>query len=195
MKNKNIKYSEKGFTLLEMIIALAIFTIVALVAVGALLKIMDANAKSLSLKTTINNVNFALESISREMRVGSDYYCNDTANMTINDGNYSPGCAGVIDDNDWFIAFRSSKRNDDCNLIYAYKLANGIVSKAQQEDCNDSINNNSFQPLLSSDIVIENSIVEVDDKKVFLYLKGYSGTRARDRSDFEIQTSVSQRIR
>jgi prepilin-type N-terminal cleavage/methylation domain-containing protein len=50
--NKNIskKSLQKGFTLIEMIISLAIFTVVALVAVGALVKVMDANRKSINLK-------------------------------------------------------------------------------------------------------------------------------------------------
>ena len=71
-KNKN---NNKGFTLIEMIVSIAIFMIVALVAVGAFLKIIDLNNKSHTLKDSINNINFALDLMSRELRVGSNYYC------------------------------------------------------------------------------------------------------------------------
>ena len=87
LKNKKRISSQKkiagGFTLVEMIVSVAIFTIVAFVAVGALLKVIDANKKSQSLKTSINNLNFALESLSREMRVGSNYTCISVSSVTV----------------------------------------------------------------------------------------------------------------
>jgi len=65
MKNfsKNIKTS-RGFTLLEMIVAIGIFTIVMLMATSALVTIIGANRKVQSQQVAINNLNFALESKS-----------------------------------------------------------------------------------------------------------------------------------
>ena len=65
MKRKN---ENKGFTLIEMIMSVAVFTVVALIAAGALLAIADANRKAQAFKSVVNNLNFALESVARNLR-------------------------------------------------------------------------------------------------------------------------------
>jgi hypothetical protein len=46
------------------------------VVAGALLTIVEANRKGLAQQGVINNLNFALESMSRALRVGSVYHCD-----------------------------------------------------------------------------------------------------------------------
>ena len=188
---------KRGFTLIEIIVSLAIFTIVALVAVGALLRIMDANKKSITLKTTINNMNFALESISREMRVGSSYHCANNTE-TIDEDMDEQSCINGLT-TDWTVAFRSSKTAPDgadtCNLIYAYRYENYTLKKAQQTDCSSSLD---FTPLISPDISIDSAIIKVDNisqPRVFLLLKGHNGEREREKTTFALQTTISQRIK
>jgi prepilin-type N-terminal cleavage/methylation domain-containing protein len=87
------KTSQKGFTLIEMVVAIMIFVMVAMVALGALIKIVDANRKSISMKNSITNLNFALESMTRELRVGSDYNCYSfrATPLTLTTANGCPG--------------------------------------------------------------------------------------------------------
>jgi len=65
--------NRNGFTIIEMIMAVAVFTVVSLIATGALLAIADANKKAQTFKSVVNNVNFALESMARNLRTGSNY--------------------------------------------------------------------------------------------------------------------------
>ncbi len=200
------KSSQKGFTLVEIIVSLAIFTVVALVAIGALLRVMDANKKSLSLKTAVNNLNFSLESMSREMRVGSKYYLGTSIGGGISStysASPSPGNKSEISSGDWLIAFTSSKTsnvNGICNLIYVYRYdsANKKLQKGQQTDCTDSVTDSDFIDVTSSDIKITNAVIIVDANSqpyaLFLF-QGYSGIKAKDRTDFSIQTRVSQRVK
>lgn len=132
-----------GFTLVEMVVSLAIFSIVAVVALGALVKIIDTNKKAQTLQSSITNLNFALESMSREMRVGTSYYCQMTGNYaTLNpyipyNGSSpmpSQDCAdgigsGVTAGSDRLIAFYSSKFDPaikppatPCPLITVYLI-------------------------------------------------------------------------
>ncbi len=197
---------QNGFTLVEMIISLAIFTVVAVVAVGALLKVMDANRKSISLKTTINNLNFALESMSREMRVGRDYDL-DHDNGVIIDKNYFTNKSNKITSGNWTIAFRSSNISTDsegkkCNLVFAYRYdeSQEKLLKAQQPNCDSSIGSSNFQDLTSEDIKITSTIIEVSNEPneqpyVFIWLQGESGVKVKDKVDFSVQTRVSQRIK
>lgn len=220
-KNKNILNNQKGFTLLEMIISLAIFTIVAVVAVGALLKILDANRKSLTLKTAINNINFALESMSREMRVGRVYSCgtsengnfsaitNNSFNTNYNCSNFTLDVSNGNDENgSWRFAFRSSKKDpsdSNCNLIYAYKMVtvdNGkrlTLKKAMQNTCQQSLNDQDYYDVISPDVNITKSFINVSGNSSQPYasftFEGYVGVKEKDKTYFNIKTSVAQRVK
>ncbi len=171
----------KGFTLIEMVISLAIFTIVALIAVGALLKIMDLNKKSLTMKTSINNLNFVLESMSREMRVGKNY---------TEVSNNSSG---------WEIRFQSPKpANEECYISYKYYSSLSTLRKAQRGDCSDTTGA-FFADIISPDIKITNSILIMNTSSgqpyAFFWFKGYTGLTEKEKTEFSMQTRVSQRIK
>lgn len=175
--------------MVEMIVSLAIFTVVALVAVGALVKIMDANRKSLTLKTSINNLNFALESMAREMRMGRNYSCTGGMCNNPNANSY------------WELTFSSSKRDptNTCNLKFGYKYVNADKTfyKAEKTDCSSNFSTSDFLPLISPDITITRADISVDNTyqpKVFLYIDGSSGIREKDKTAFSIQTTISQRL-
>jgi prepilin-type N-terminal cleavage/methylation domain-containing protein len=203
--------SQKGFTLIEMIVSLALFTVVAVIAVGALLKLMDTERKSVTLKTSIDNMSFALESMSREMRVGRNYYCipNDLSNIPIPThliaGNSNLCPTGLT--NSWIVAFTSTKPclNDLNNsVVYAYRFkagitgTNGTLEKAQQvPDCSVPVGEANFQEVISDDIDITDSQVDIQlvgRPKLFFYFKGFTGVKSKEKSSFSLQTSVSQRI-
>jgi len=77
LKNKKIN-KNKGFTLIEIMVATSIFMIVMLMAIGALFVSSNAAKKSKALRTAMDNVNFAMEDMSRSLRLGSNYYCTST---------------------------------------------------------------------------------------------------------------------
>ena len=64
----------RGFTLVEMIVSVALFAIVMVVCVGALLSLVNANRKAQALQSVINNLNIALDGIVRNTRMGSSYH-------------------------------------------------------------------------------------------------------------------------
>ena len=74
--------SRSGFTLVEMIVAIAVFSVIMTISVGTLLAMVDANRKAQSLKSVIDNLNFAVENMSRNMRVGTLYHCETTGSVT-----------------------------------------------------------------------------------------------------------------
>jgi len=186
-----------GFTLVELIVALALFATVALISAGALLSVADANRKAQVLKSVMNNLNFALESMSREIRVGSNYYCNDVVEGTV-----PPGFASrrncVNGGN--FLAFEASDGNSDTpNDQIIYRLNNGRIEK--------SINGgSSFSGLTAPEVSIDDGTglrfyvtgaPEGDSAqpKVLIILSGQAGTKDRVVTRFDIQTTVSQRSR
>ena len=204
LKNKKRISSQKkiagGFTLVEMIVSVAIFTIVAFVAVGALLKVIDANKKSQSLKTSINNLNFALESLSREMRVGSNYTCISGSSVTVPISASSACPSGY---SSWTIAFNSSKPYPPapatplCQLVYAYHYDGITLYKAEQSACGSSMG--AFAPIISADVKFTTGTIKVVtgfdiQSYAQFHFTGYSGVKEKNKTYFDLQTTVSQRL-
>lgn len=65
-----------GFSLIEMLVSMALFTVVVTMAVGALLVLISANLKAQNTQEAVSNIQFALDSMAREIRTGGAYYCS-----------------------------------------------------------------------------------------------------------------------
>ncbi len=74
-----MKTAKPGFTLIELMVAVSIFAIVMMIGVGALLTMVAVNKRAQGINSVMNNLNAAVEQMSRAIRVGSTYYCGDSA--------------------------------------------------------------------------------------------------------------------
>jgi type II secretory pathway pseudopilin PulG len=64
-----------GFTLVETIVALSVFIVFALVAMSALISQSETYRKVEGMRAAIDNLNYALEHVSRTARFGGAYEC------------------------------------------------------------------------------------------------------------------------
>lgn len=64
-----------GFTLVEMIVALGLFTVVLAASSSAFLNVINIDRKSRSMRVAMDNVNLALEDMSRRIKTGTSYDC------------------------------------------------------------------------------------------------------------------------
>jgi type II secretory pathway pseudopilin PulG len=76
-KTKAIKNfsSKRGLTLIEILVAFVIFSVIMISSVGALVGIIDANRKAQAVQSALNNLNFALDNMTRNIRTGFNYHC------------------------------------------------------------------------------------------------------------------------
>jgi len=77
MQTKN-KQKNKGFTLIELMVATSIFVVIMLASMGSLFTLLDASKNARALRTAMDNVNFAMESMTRSIRMGTNYICADS---------------------------------------------------------------------------------------------------------------------
>lgn len=68
-----------GFTLIELMIATSLFTIIMLMGIGSLIVSSNSAKAAQKLRIAVDNVNFAMEIMTRELRTGSLYNCADTS--------------------------------------------------------------------------------------------------------------------
>jgi len=180
------KTKQTGFTLIEVMVSVSIFAMVMLVATGAVFSIVSANKKTHSLKSVMTNLNFALESMVRDIRVGSSYSC---------DGGGECLSGGSV------FTFKANRDVDGDGIsggdYVEYRLATGRIMKRVY---GAGVTYPSDIAITASEIVIEHfdfylyGGLSGDNKqaKVIISIRGYAGT-GQTRSDFNIQTTVSQR--
>ena len=174
MRNKKL---QKGFTLIELMTSLSLFIIIMTVSLGSILGVFDANRKSRSIKTVMNNLNVALESMSKEMRYGRNYHC----------GPGNPATAQNCSEGQPNISFLSSN-----NEIISYRVNGTAIEK--------SVAGGNYYAITAPEVVIDSLTFYTTgagtgdgrQPKTIFVLKGHAGN-AKGRSDFSLQTLVSQR--
>src|SRR3990167_4557212 len=119
----------RGFTLIEMIVSTALFAVVMLVSVTTLLSLVDANRKTQALHSVMNNLNIALDSMVRALRMGSVYHCGG--------GEYS--LARDCSNGDLVLAFESfgGDRGDTGDQwVYLYDATTKRIYKSEDSGQN-----------------------------------------------------------
>lgn len=77
--------NNKGFTLVELIVAIGLFSVVMTLSAGAYLIMINANRNAQAITTGINNLSFALDSMSRNIRTGTNYQCPSPSTFKFKD--------------------------------------------------------------------------------------------------------------
>lgn len=65
--------NQNGFTLLEMLISIGIFSILVIASVGITLGVSNAHIKASNVQSVLDNTRFSLELMSKEIRTGANF--------------------------------------------------------------------------------------------------------------------------
>lgn len=174
---------QKGFLLIELMVSMSVFLVVMMIVVGSVISVLDANSKSQNKKIALDNLNYVIESMSREIRFGTTFRCG-----TSGDFNQPADCPSS-----GHYAFMFKTATND-RIIYSIS-GNKIVR---------SINGSSYQDLTSdSELIITSFNVRIVGSlsygsdylqpMVIINVSGYVGTEISTRSYFDLQFAVSQR--
>lgn len=194
---KNIIPKSNGFTLVEIMVATSIFMMIMLVALGALITSSDAAKKAQSMRSAMDNVNFAMESIVRSLRSGTDYTCVNSSSFTLPASATADcpiGSLGGI-----AVIFKPAKHLDADTAYVLKDRANG--TKVLQRCFYSSINvTTSCLDIVSPDVDINqlsffvngSDLADKVQPSVYILIKG-SVIFKGESNTFAIQTNVSQR--
>jgi prepilin-type N-terminal cleavage/methylation domain-containing protein len=169
-----------GFTLLEMIVSLGVFSAAILIILGAILSINDAQKKMINIQAVEDNLRFALDTMSREIRTGSVYNCEGG-------GSASDCPAGSP-----IFAFDSISGG---RIIYRWNSVNKSIEESED-------NGSTYYPITGNDLKIEKltfyvfgtGTIDFKQPRVTMIIKAFAGEeRIKTRSEFNIQTTVTQR--
>jgi hypothetical protein len=154
---------------------------------------VDANRKAQTLKSVMNNLNFAVESMSRNIRFGTTYHCEDTDTL--------PPPAALVNPRDCstggpILAFEPFDGDpDDVQDQVVYRLNGTQIERSVDSGA-------TFIPITAPEVQIEEFHFYVDgarssdtlQPRAVMVIRGSSGTTAKTRTEFTLQTSVTQRV-
>ncbi len=72
----------RGFTLIEIIVSVGIFSMVMLVVTATYLAIITLDSEARATNSVVTNLSFAVESMARNVRTGTSYSCAGAGNGT-----------------------------------------------------------------------------------------------------------------
>lgn len=205
MKYLYKKIHIRGLTLVEILVVLGLFSGVATLALGALFNTQAINNKLTENQSILDNVNLSLQTIVRDIRYGTDFYCSSvvsTATTTRRSCDYVSGGGNVL-------SFKSIEAtNEDDRVTYylqdgiLYKRVNSIISDpfAHQITSKDVFITSfhfyvdgayATDPTLSTD----GSSIDYAQPKVTLLVSGRSKPLRPTAvpATFNIQTTISPR--
>lgn len=179
----------KGFTLIEILVLVAIFSVVMVIALGALLAMSVSDRKAESIKSVADNLSFAVDSMSRALRTGTGYHCGSAGGQDCPSGSnilYFTSASGVQ------TAYQFATPGTCANAVGC--IQRSVFSGGW----------GAWQDLTAPDVIVTNGTFYVrgslpgsaDDMQpiVTVTLAGYAQVSATEQSAFHLQTSVTQRI-
>lgn len=171
---------KQGFTLIEIIVSVALFTVVMTVALGALFMVISANKQAKGIKLVVNNVNLAMESMTRDLRVGFQY-CDSQSQSETGSCDSVTGTTQIwftTDQGDQFSSYRlfdgSIQRRIGTSGTFFDVTGEDVVIDDMQFYIQGTLAGDTVQPFVT--IVVDGTIrvAEVTD-------------------DFHLQSTISQR--
>jgi prepilin-type N-terminal cleavage/methylation domain-containing protein len=182
---KNLNY-KRGFTLIEFIVAIGLFVVAIYMGFGAIISLFDSNNKSQTIFSSIGNLNYSIESLTRDIRFADVYHCGSAGTLS------SPAdCSGG----------ETSLAVTTGGVTTVYRFSGTQIEK--------SINGGVYTPVTGGDITLSYARFYVVGSApasaavgtpgrdlqpyVVLVLKGNSGNKSSSQTDFDIETLVSQK--
>lgn len=173
---KNNFKTKNGYTIIETMIAISLFLIIIMAGMGVLLNANLLHQKSRDMRSIMDNLNFVMDDISRNLRTGHDYVCVDEGTV---------GCGGID--------FKNQDGNSE-SYYAGENNGNWGIYKINEEGVE--------VPLTPGDINITekypfiiSGVDSGDFKQPFVTIKLSGEIEYKNvKTPFTLQTSVSQRL-
>jgi prepilin-type N-terminal cleavage/methylation domain-containing protein len=184
---------KRGFTLVEVLVAVTLFTIVVTTAVSALIVILDANRKAQNISTTVNNAFFTFEIMTRLMRTGINYHCGSAGTRT------APRDCVNGDSEVYFT-------DDRGRFVHIWHDTSATGSIMMEVDSTVPMNGSPFEPaysLTAPDFDVETLLFHVtgstisadtEQPKTTIVLHGITNAGTPESSSLKLQSTVVQRM-
>lgn len=173
--------NQSGFTLVEVIVSIGLFVSVVTISVGSLISLTDAQRRAQAFREVMDNLDFAMENISRGLRVGGIYHCGAGGGITL-----PQDCPGGDD----YLAFADS--NGGTTI---FRLQDGTIERSTDGGA-------TFLDMTSPNVLIDrldffvNGTAPGDgvQPSVHIVVGGFIALPKGNTTRFDLQTFVTERL-
>ena len=155
------KFPQKnnGFTLVEMLVALSLFTIVVTIVAGSILVLISGNQQVVGEQSVMANMSFVMDSMTREIRTGKNYYCDSSfVSQLAPDANQD--CVAGNNSISFIEAGGSITGSNNERIAYYFDSTNKTIMRKVENSSNP-------QSIVSNDIYIKDAKFFVTGTKSF----------------------------
>jgi type II secretory pathway pseudopilin PulG len=183
--------SEGGFSIVELLVAVTLFSVIMVASVGSVLAVIDANRRAQTAKSVMNNLTFVMDHMSRNIQIGDTYTCGSlTQSQDCRDG------GTVVFFNEAFGELNPS----ELQLGYKFEPSQQAVLFSVDEGAN-------WVRLTAPEVVVEDARFyligsprtsspgnDTDQPRMHIVMRGFVEINSQVRTDFSLQTTVTQRL-
>jgi len=176
----NLK-KNKGFTLVELLVSISVFSVVMVICMGSIVVMLDSNRKSEAERSVMDNLGYTMDNMVRSIRFGSSYHC---------------GLSGTLNQPlDCPTGDTAITVLDSSGTQTTYRLSGGaIVKTVGGVDYILTSPDTTIQTLtffvLGSTLYSAGDVVQ---PRVIITVNGIAGVNSKSQSSFNLETMVSQR--
>jgi prepilin-type N-terminal cleavage/methylation domain-containing protein len=188
----------RGYTLLELIVSLGIFSMVMLVVLAAYVTLIHLDRQARATNQLASSLSFGIESMARSIRTGTEYACNQSVT--------SPNCVGGGSSISFCLEGRTCRDGDsDEEYLTTYMLKDdGSIGQCSGDLCTNATAISLTDPRIEiTDLRFFVRGVDADDNpltndlaqpSVTFIVAGTMVTDGGETTSFSIQTGATQRL-
>lgn len=190
MRKINLK-ENRGYTIVETMIAISLFLVVIMFGMGSLLNATLLQKKSQDMRSIMDNLSFIMEDMSKNLRTGYDYHCVDDGNFSAVNPHSCASGGGISFKSSyggqWVYKIESTDGGSTFNLS---KSVDSGTNWAQLNSGEISFNSASGFSVTGAEPLPGDTL----EPFVTIRLVGTITSQNNLVTPFSVQTSVSQRL-
>ncbi len=181
------KNQKSGFTIIETMISISVFLVVVMIGMGALLNANLLHEKSQKMRSIMDNLNFVMEDMSRNLRTGYDYTCLSRGSDS------TEGC--------WWVGFKHQSGGQWVYFVGNLETSQSDLGAGIFKSTEGS-NPDKFTKMTPDEVEVDlnnsgfwiSGAESGDNKQPFVTIRLIGEINFREvKTPFSLQTSVSQR--
>lgn len=213
MQKKLIKNNIRGFTLIEVLVSLTLFTIVLVMAGGTVVSVIDINKRNQAISSVVNNLNYSIDSMIRDIKTGYLYKCGYDQTYTVAALKEATVVSSQPDCTNLTLVSTIS----GADVVVKYDFVAPIQVSSQNGYIRKTVYGNSGTPLGTYNITDKTNVnieslnlsvknpnalscdsgattCDYGQPSVGVVIKGMAGSQLIEVSKFYVQTFISQRL-
>ncbi len=176
----NTTPAPRGFTLVEIIVSVGLFSVVMLVSTAAYLTIITLDKEARATNELVVNLSFAVDSISRNIRTGKNYSCAGVGNGTCSQ-----------------LTFTDSQNQTVTYLLKGTTVAQCVFPQGDTTQCSSSLAVSLTDPRININTLVFTvrgvGVADLREPQAVMSMRGTMPSARGRTVQFTLQTSATQR--